>query len=32
VAIEDDGALRVKLEGGTEEVLHAGDVQLAQFR
>jgi len=32
VAIENDGALRIKLEGGTEEVLHAGDVQLAQFR
>ena len=30
VGLEDDGALRVRLESGIEEVLHAGDVQLVQ--
>ena len=31
-AVEDNGALRVRLEGGAEEVVHVGDVQLVQFR
>jgi biotin-(acetyl-CoA carboxylase) ligase len=30
--LENDGALRVRLESGTEEVLHAGDVELVQYR
>ena len=30
--IQDDGALRVRLESGTIETLHAGDVQLVQMR
>jgi BirA family biotin operon repressor/biotin-[acetyl-CoA-carboxylase] ligase len=32
VAVEDDGALRIRLEGGAEEVLHAADVHLVQIR
>jgi BirA family biotin operon repressor/biotin-[acetyl-CoA-carboxylase] ligase len=32
VALEGDGALRIRLESGTEEVLHAGDVHLVQYR
>lgn len=32
VALEEDGALRVRLEGGAEEVLRAADVHLVQFR
>lgn len=32
VAIEDNGGLRIRMEGGVEEVLHAGDIQLAQVR
>lgn len=32
VALEADGALRVRLEGGAEEVLRAADVHLVQFR
>lgn len=30
--LEPDGALRVQLESGAEEVLHAGDVHLVQYR
>jgi BirA family biotin operon repressor/biotin-[acetyl-CoA-carboxylase] ligase len=32
VGLEPDGALRVRLESGAEEVLHAGDVHLVQYR
>jgi BirA family biotin operon repressor/biotin-[acetyl-CoA-carboxylase] ligase len=32
VALEEDGALRVRLESGVEEVLRAADVYLVQFR
>lgn len=32
VALEDDGALRVRLESGAEEVIRAGDVNLVQYR
>ncbi len=32
VGLEPDGALRVKLESGAEEVLHVGDVHLVQYR
>jgi BirA family biotin operon repressor/biotin-[acetyl-CoA-carboxylase] ligase len=32
VDIEPDGALRVRLESGSEEVLHVGDVHLVQVR
>ena len=32
VALEGDGALRIRLESGAEEVLHAGDVHLVQYR
>ncbi len=32
VGIEPDGALRVRLESGSEEVLHVGDVHLVQVR
>ena len=32
VGLENDGALRVRLESGAEEVLHAGDVHLLQYR
>lgn len=31
-ALEIDGALRVRLESGAEEVLHAADVHLVQYR
>ena len=30
--IEPDGALRVRLESGAEEILHVGDVHLVQYR
>ena len=32
VGLETDGALRVRLESGADEVLHVGDVQLVQYR
>ncbi len=32
VGLEPDGALRVRLESGAEEVLHVGDVNLVQVR
>jgi biotin-(acetyl-CoA carboxylase) ligase len=32
MGLEPDGALRVRLESGAEEVLHAGDVNLVQYR
>jgi BirA family biotin operon repressor/biotin-[acetyl-CoA-carboxylase] ligase len=32
VGIEETGALRIRLESGAEEVLHAGDVHLLQVR
>jgi BirA family biotin operon repressor/biotin-[acetyl-CoA-carboxylase] ligase len=32
VSLEGDGALRIRLESGTEEILHAGDVHLVQYR
>jgi BirA family biotin operon repressor/biotin-[acetyl-CoA-carboxylase] ligase len=32
VRLEEDGALRIRLESGAEEVLHAGDVHLVQYR
>ncbi len=32
VGLEPDGALRVRLESGAEEILHAGDVHLVQYR
>jgi BirA family biotin operon repressor/biotin-[acetyl-CoA-carboxylase] ligase len=32
VGLDPDGALRVQLESGTEEVLHVGDVHLVQYR
>ncbi len=32
VALEPDGALRVRMESGNEEVLHVGDVHLVQYR
>jgi len=32
LSLESDGALRIRLESGAEEVLHAGDVQLVQYR
>lgn len=32
LGLEEDGALRIRLESGAEEVLHAGDVHLVQYR
>jgi BirA family biotin operon repressor/biotin-[acetyl-CoA-carboxylase] ligase len=32
VSLEPNGALRIRLESGAEEVLHAGDVHLVQYR
>lgn len=32
VGLEENGALRVRLESGAEEILHAGDVHLVQYR
>jgi len=32
VRLEEDGALRIRLESGAEEVLHVGDVHLVQYR
>jgi hypothetical protein len=32
VDLEEDGALRIRLESGQEEVLRAGDVNLVQVR
>ena len=32
IGLEDDGALRIRLESGAEEILHAGDVHLVQYR
>ena len=32
IGLEEDGALRVRLESGSHEVVHAGDVHLVQYR